>query len=234
MTDSAALTLKPGFKMLITAGAAGIGRTIADTFADHGARVWVCDIAEEALEACRAERPDYGVVRCDVAEEAQIDAFFDQAVANLGGLDLLVNNASAWNPAAEICQEEWDDTLELNLTVPVFLAQAAAEAMQEGVIVNLTDWGVSRPHPRQIAYFAAKGGLEAATRGLAAAFAPKIRVVAIAPGAIWVKNEAAAAAATLLERVGGAQSVADSVLFAAKNDFLTGTTLTIDGGRSLK
>ncbi len=102
MTDNGSLTLKPGFKVLITAGAAGIGRAIADTFADHGARVWVCDISEEALETCRAERPDYGVVRCDVAEEAQIDAFFDQAIAEMGGLDLLVNNAGIAGPTAGI------------------------------------------------------------------------------------------------------------------------------------
>ena len=74
MTDSGSRTLKPGLKVLITAGAAGIGRAIADTFADHGARVWVCDISETALAACRAERPDYGVVHCDVAEADPVDA----------------------------------------------------------------------------------------------------------------------------------------------------------------
>jgi NAD(P)-dependent dehydrogenase (short-subunit alcohol dehydrogenase family) len=108
MTDNDPLTIKPGLKVLITAGAAGIGRAIADTFADHGAKVWVCDIAEEALESCRAERPAWGVVRCDVAEEAQIDAFFDEALADLGGLDVLVNNAGIAGPTAGV--EDIDPT----------------------------------------------------------------------------------------------------------------------------
>ncbi len=118
MTDSGALTLKPGLKVLITAGAAGIGRAIADTFADHGARVWVCDISEQALAACRAERPDYGVVRCDVAEADQIDAFFDEALGALGGLDLLVNNAGIAGPTAgveDIDPADWRRTVDINL-----------------------------------------------------------------------------------------------------------------------
>ncbi|MHA1153295.1 MAG: SDR family NAD(P)-dependent oxidoreductase, partial [Alphaproteobacteria bacterium] len=144
MTDSGSLTLKPGFRVLITAGAAGIGRAIADTFADQGARVWVCDISDEALEACRATRPDYGVVRCDVAEAGQIDAFFDQAIAELGGLDLLVNNAGIAGPTAgveDIGPADWRRTVDINLNSYFYCARRATpllKAAGDGAMINIS------------------------------------------------------------------------------------------------
>ena len=109
-----------------------------------------------------------------------------------------------------------------------------------GVVVNLTDWGIDRPYADRLAYFAAKGGLQSATMGLAKALGPEVRVLAIAPGAILgdpdmsAEQEAAARRANLLDRLGGPETVAESVIFAIRNEFLTGTTLTIDGGRSLR
>jgi NAD(P)-dependent dehydrogenase (short-subunit alcohol dehydrogenase family) len=144
MTDNDPLTIKPGLKVLITAGAAGIGRAIADTFADHGAKVWVCDIAEEALESCRAERPAWGVVRCDVAEEAQIDAFFDEALADLGGLDVLVNNAGIAGPTAgveDIDPADWRRTVDVNLNSHFYCARRATpllKAAGDGAMINIS------------------------------------------------------------------------------------------------
>jgi pteridine reductase len=127
--------------------------------------------------------------------------------------------------------------LEVNLTAPMFLARQAGLAMKSGgggVIVNLTDWAIERPYPDKIAYFAAKAGLQAVSMGLARALAPEVRVVSIAPGAAVIENGENALQATLVKRLGGAETIADSVLFAARNEFLTGTTLTVDGGRSLR
>lgn len=223
-----------GKRALVTGGARRIGAAIVEALANEGVRVAIhCNRSDEEAVALHKRCPGSVVISADLLDRDARDHLVAETVRALGGLDLLVNNAAIWERETSISEEIWDRTLEMNLTAPVFLAQAAAEAMDEGVIVNLTDWGVSRPYPDQLAYFAAKGGLEAATRGLAAAFAPKIRVLAVAPGPILVKNEGPAAAATLLEKVGGVRSLADCVLFAAKNDFLTGTTLTIDGGRSL-
>jgi pteridine reductase len=227
-----------GKRALVTGGARRIGAAIVQALADEGVRVAIhCNESDAEAIELQARCPGSIVICVDLLDREARDHLVPEAVRALGGLDILVNNAAIWEASPEISQEPWDCALELNLTAPVFLAQAAAKVMQnggeQGVIINLTDWGISRPYPDRIAYFASKAGLEAATMGLAAAFAPKIRVIAIAPGAILVKNEAAAADATLLKKVGGTQSVADSVLFAAKNDFLTGTTLTIDGGRSL-
>jgi NAD(P)-dependent dehydrogenase (short-subunit alcohol dehydrogenase family) len=144
MTDNGPLAIKPDLRVLITAGAAGIGRAIADTFADHGAKLWVCDIAEEALESCRAERPEFGVVRCDVAEEAQIDAFFDQALADLGGLDLLVNNAGIAGPTAgveDIEPADWRRTVDINLNSHFYCARRATpllKAAGDGAMINIS------------------------------------------------------------------------------------------------
>ena len=191
MTDRAALTLKPGFKVLITAGAAGIGRVIADTFADHGARVWVCDISEDALEACRAERPDYGVVRCDVAEETQIDAFFDQAVASLGGLDLLVNNAGIAGPTAgieDIDPADWRRTVDINLNSYFYCARRATpllKAAGDGAMINISSVAGRLGFAQRTPYAATKWAVVGFTQSLAKELGPDgVRVNAILPGIV--------------------------------------------------
>ncbi len=191
MTDSASLTLKPGFKMLITAGAAGIGRTIADTFADHGAKVWVCDVSEEALESCRATRPDYGVVRCDVAEETQIDAFFDQAIADLGGLDLLVNNAGIAGPTAgveDIDPADWRRTVDINLNSYFYCARRAAPLLKDagdGAMINISSVAGRLGFAQRTPYAATKWAVVGFTQSLAKELGPDgVRVNAILPGIV--------------------------------------------------
>ncbi len=191
MTDSAALTLKPGFRMLVTAGAAGIGRAIADTFADQGAKVWVCDISEEALEACRAERPDYGVVHCDVAEESQIDAFFDRAVAGLGGLDLLVNNAGIAGPTAgveDIDSADWRQTVDINLNSYFYCAHRATpllKAAGDGAMINISSVAGRLGFAQRTPYAATKWAVVGFTQSLAKELGPDgVRVNAILPGIV--------------------------------------------------
>ncbi len=191
MTDSGSLTLKPGFKVLITAGAAGIGRVIADTLADRGAKVWVCDISEAALEACRAERPDYGVVRCDVAEEAQIDAFFDQAIAGLGGLDLLVNNAGIAGPTAgveDIDPADWRRTLDINLNSYFYCARRATpllKAAGDGAMINISSVAGRLGFAQRTPYAATKWAVIGFTQSLAKELGPDgVRVNAILPGIV--------------------------------------------------
>jgi NAD(P)-dependent dehydrogenase (short-subunit alcohol dehydrogenase family) len=191
MTDGSSLTLKPGFKVLITAGAAGIGRAIADSFADHGAKVWVCDISEEALESCRATRPDYGVVRCDVAEEAQIDAFFDQAVAGLGGLDLLVNNAGIAGPTAgveDIDPADWRRTVDINLNSYFYCARRATpllKAAGDGAMINISSVAGRLGFAQRTPYAATKWAVVGLTQSLAKELGPDgVRVNAILPGIV--------------------------------------------------
>ncbi len=191
MTDSGSLTLNPGLRVLITAGAAGIGRAIADTFADHGARVWVCDISEAALEACRADRPDYGVVHCDVAEAGQIDAFFDQAIADLSGLDLLVNNAGIAGPTAgveDIDPADWRRTVDINLNSYFYCARRATpllKAAGDGAMINISSVAGRLGFAQRTPYAATKWAVVGFTQSLAKELGPDgVRVNAILPGIV--------------------------------------------------
>ena len=231
-----------GRTALVTGGARRIGRAITLALAERGARVAVhCNTSvEEAMQL-----PAAAVLQADLADAKQRAALVPRALEELGGLDILVNNASTYEVAslAEVNEEAWDRALEVNLTAPFFLARDAGESMRRagsGVIVNLTDWAIARPYPDRIPYFAAKAGLASATAGLARALAPQVRVNAVAPGPILLPAdadpayEAQVVRATPLGRLGGADAVVKAVLFLIGNDFVTGETITVDGGRSLR
>jgi NAD(P)-dependent dehydrogenase (short-subunit alcohol dehydrogenase family) len=89
-----------GKRVIVTAGAAGIGLAIARAFHDRGAKVWVCDVADESLASAAAATPGLGTMRCDVADAGQVDAFVAAAVGAMGGLDIVINNAGIAGPAA--------------------------------------------------------------------------------------------------------------------------------------
>src|SRR5688572_30267169 len=103
-----------GLRVMVTAGAGGIGRAIATTFLRQGARVHICDVAAEALAATASEFPGLGTTLADVADPAQVDRLFEEAVANLGGLDVLVNNAGIAGPTGPVESLDiagWDRTI---------------------------------------------------------------------------------------------------------------------------
>jgi NAD(P)-dependent dehydrogenase (short-subunit alcohol dehydrogenase family) len=235
-----------GLKVLVTGGARRIGRAICLGLAEQGAHVAVHfhtseDEAREVAEQC----PGSVLLQADLSDAGAADDLVQGAAKALGGLDVLVNNASVYDavPALEINEQHWQEALDINLTAPFFLAQSAGKLMRasgRGLIVNLTDWAVDRPYPAYLAYYAAKAGLASLTSGLARALAPEVRVNAIAPGAILPPEgaddahvEAMRRAAPLL-RMGGADSVVSTVMFLVGNDFVTGETITVDGGRSLR
>ena len=127
-----------GRRVVITAGGSGIGRVMAERFADVGAQVAVCDVDDAALQDLAAARPGIFGARADVGRAGEVDAFFDAAIARLGGLDVLVNNAGIsgpTKPVEAITPEEWERTIGVNLNgaffatrraVPLFKAQQAA------------------------------------------------------------------------------------------------------------
>ena len=99
---------------MITAAASGIGRAIAKAFHENGARVHICDMNEQALEQFREDFPEIAATRVDVQSEAEVDAWFDDALDDLGGLDVMVNNAGTKGPTAvieDIELEDWRDCL---------------------------------------------------------------------------------------------------------------------------
>lgn len=235
-----------GLKVLVTGGAKRIGRAICLGLAEKGARVAIhFHGSEQEAREVAAQCPGSVMLQADLAEPEAAGALVRGASEALGGLDVLVNNASVYQrtPLEEIDEAAWRRHLDVNLTAPFFAAREAGRRMQAaggGVIINITDWAVDRPDPAHLPYYAAKAGLAAATAGLARALAPAVRVNAIAPGPILSPEGADSQLieriqrATPLGRMGGASSVVSTVMFLIGNDFVTGETITVDGGRSLR
>ena len=235
-----------GRRALVTGGARRIGRAICLALAERGTRVAIhCNRSAGAARELQRLCPNSEVLQADLTDPSAPDALLAGCRDLLGGLDLLVNNASLYekHPLESISLASWRRCMAVNLEAPFFLAQKAGLAMRAqggGVIVNLTDWAVDRPYPAYLPYFAAKAGLAGATAGLARALAPAVRVNAIAPGAILPPEDSSPAyeadlvRATPLGRLGGAEAVVQAILFLIGNDFVTGETIRVDGGRSLR
>jgi NAD(P)-dependent dehydrogenase (short-subunit alcohol dehydrogenase family) len=180
-----------GLRVLVTAGAGGIGKAIAETFADAGAKVFVCDVDKRALEAFRAVRPEIGGGITDVADPRQVDGLFDAAKAFLGGLDVLVNNAGIAGPTApveEIELADWDRTIAVDLNGMFYCTRLAVPLLKEaggGSIVNLSSVAGRLGFPLRTPYAAAKWAVVGFTKSLAIELGPaNIRVNAIQPGIV--------------------------------------------------
>jgi NAD(P)-dependent dehydrogenase (short-subunit alcohol dehydrogenase family) len=178
-------------RVLVTAGAAGIGRAIAKEFAASGARVAICDVDAAALAQFHAEMPGHLAFRCDVSDEDQVADLFAEAISALGGLDVLVNNAGIAGPTArveELSLTQWRQTLAINLDGQFLCARAAVPHLREaggGTIVNLSSAAGKFGFARRSPYAASKWGVVGFTKSLAIELGPDdIRVNAILPGAV--------------------------------------------------
>ncbi len=193
-----------------------------------------------------ATRPDSTLaLQADLDAWDRLPELVAHTVGRFGRLDALVNNASAFTPTplGTITPDAWDSQFLTNARAPLALAQAAAPhlAASGGAIVNLTDIYAERPLRDHLVYCMSKAALVAATRGLALELAPRVRVNAIAPGAIlWPdsgKSEAAKAALlakTPLARTGDEREVAEAVRWLLQDaTYTTGQVLRLDGGRML-
>lgn len=180
-----------GLRVIVTAGAAGIGRAIAERFAAGGARVHICDIDRGALDAFRKAQPKIGASLADIADPAQVDQFFKDAAASLGGLDVLVNNAGIAGPTGpveEISIEDWRRTLAVNLESQFLCTRRAVPLLRQaggGAIINLSSAAGRFGFARRTPYSASKWGVVGFTKSLAIELGPdNIRVNAILPGAV--------------------------------------------------
>jgi NAD(P)-dependent dehydrogenase (short-subunit alcohol dehydrogenase family) len=239
-----------GLRVLITAGARGIGRTFASTFSDAGAKVSVCDMDAAALAQFHAAYPEIGVTTTDVAVPDQVDAMFEALVSRLGGLDVLINNAGIAGPTAkieDISVADWDRTITVDLSSMFYCTRRAVPLLKAaggGSIINLSSiFGDGGSENRTAGYFAAKGGVNNLTRLLACEWGDRnVRVNALAPNffisemtrrlleesgmADWMRSR------TPMRRLGELEELVGPLLFLASDasSFITGTVIPVDGG----
>lgn len=178
-------------RVMITAAASGIGRSIAKAFATEGANVHICDVNEAALAAFREEFPEIAATHVNVRSEGEIDAWFDEALDDLGGLDVLVNNAGIKGPTApvdDIDYADWRECIEVCLDSHFLCARRAAPVMKaqgSGSIVNLSSNAGQYGFGNRTPYAAAKWAVIGLTKSLAIELGPhNVRCNAICPGAV--------------------------------------------------
>lgn len=245
-----------GKKALVTGAASGIGLGTATALARAGAKVAINHLADDprgpqAVQDLRAQGFDVIAAPGKVGVPGETERMVEAAIANLGGLDLLVNNAGTPGvresiPVARldlVTDELWDQILSTNLVGPFRCSKAAAPALKaaRGSIVNTSSIAGLGLTGSSIPYSASKQGLINLTRSLARALAPEVRVNAIAPGAVdstwlnWTEQQRKGSIEkSLLKRVGKTSDYADAILFLAfGSDFITGETLVVDGGLTL-
>jgi NAD(P)-dependent dehydrogenase (short-subunit alcohol dehydrogenase family) len=181
-------TSAKGLRVLVTAGAAGIGRAIAQTFLDHGARVHVCDVDDKALASLPNEITR---TKADVADVAQVDKLFEEVKKSLGGLDVLVNNAGIAGPTAkveDIDPKDWDRTIAIDVNGMFYCTRKGMpmiKAAGGGSIINLSSIAGRLPFAMRTPYSFAKFGVVGFTQSLAAEAGPDhVRVNCIQPGVV--------------------------------------------------
>ena len=234
---------------LVTGGARRIGRALAVAAAEAGYDVAihvraVDDEAQAAAADVRARGRKTTILACDLRKESATVALIGEAEAELGPVTLLVNCASVFeeDAFADMNRASWDAHLETNLRAPLVLAQVFARRLptdREGLIVNLLDQRVLKPGPDFFSYSLSKAALWDATRMLAQALAPRIRVNGIGPGPTLpsVHQDQAAfdaeAAATLLRRPTSPGEIAQALRYLIEARAVTGQMIAVDSGQHL-
>jgi NAD(P)-dependent dehydrogenase (short-subunit alcohol dehydrogenase family) len=235
--------------VVVTGGAKRIGRGIAIRLAREGASMAI-HYNESEMEAqataseCEALGAKATTFRANLERVHEIERLFDEAASHFGRIDALVNNAGRFTTIdpLELTEADWDFVHSVNLKAPFFCAQQAAKRMiagDGGRIVNLSSLGGLRPWSKNAHYCASKAGVIMMTKALAKAFAPKVTVNSVAPGAIVFGEpnalESRLIAKTPTCRAGTADDVADAVLFfLTTTSFITGQVIAVDGGLSQK
>ena len=213
--------------VVVTGGAGGIGKCIAEEFRKAGAHVQVIDCAEG----------DHYVG--DIGDKAVLEDFAQQVINAHGRVDVLVNNAPPFFIGIDECSyEQFQKSLAIGVTAPFYLSKLFAPYFAEGAsIINISSSRDRMSQPQSESYTAAKGGIAALTHSLAVSFAGKVRVNSISPG--WIDTaytvyEGPDAIQQPVGRVGNPMDIANMVLFLAsdKAGFITGENICIDGGQT--
>jgi NAD(P)-dependent dehydrogenase (short-subunit alcohol dehydrogenase family) len=232
---------------LITGSSKRIGRETAVALAQRGARVAVHYRSDEAgaRETVKMAEQAGGtgdIVQAELTNPEHLHRMFGWIGKTFGGLDILVNNASVFDPGTLDSEtpETWDRQMASNAKAPFFVAQGSAALMAgrgHGKIVNLVDGAGELIWPGYFAYSVSKAAFIAVTRGLAKALAPAVQVNGVAPGPVLFPEyytqdqKHLAVERTLLKRPGSAQDIVRAIIFLVENDYITGEVLHVDGGR---
>ncbi len=242
------LTHKVAF---ITGGVKRVGAVIAHQLHAAGMKLVLhyhqSETAARALQAELNNQRSESVLllQADLHHIGKLTRMVRQIIEHYGRLDVLINNASTFypTPIGKVGEKEWEDLLGTNLKAPFFLSQAAAPHLDEnhGCIINLVDIYAEYPLKKYPVYCTAKAGLVMLTKVLARELGPKVRVNAIAPGAIlWPDNDKDELSKqriisnVILKRHGDPSDIAKTVLFLVRDaGYITGQVITVDGGRTL-
>ncbi|MDO8652436.1 MAG: SDR family oxidoreductase [Undibacterium sp.] len=240
---------QPARVALVTGAAKRLGRYIALSLAQRGWDVAV-HYGQSAHEAATLVTEIHALgqravaLQCDLANEAAVRTLLPRAIAALGQVHCVVNNASLFeqDSADTVSQARLDQHMHANLLAPILLAQALHAATPEGqqaCVINLLDQKLYNLNPDFLSYTLSKAALQCATTTLAQAFAPRLRVVGVAPGITLVSGDQSdsdfdlAHQRTPLGRSSTPADIANTVCFVADSPAITGTTLLVDGGQHL-
>jgi NAD(P)-dependent dehydrogenase (short-subunit alcohol dehydrogenase family) len=238
---------------IITGGGSGIGRSTAIRFAKEGAEVTVADVdsvsGEETVSLIRESGGEAIFIKTDVKDSTQVKELINTTTNTFGGLHILVNNAGIGNSevrSVDLSEEEWDHVIDINLKGVFLGIKYAIPEMKKsggGAIINTSSLLGLKGKKYQSAYNASKAGVVLLTQNAALEYGKyNIRVNAIAPGVIdtkiidvWKQDERRwpfISKANALGRIGTPDEVANAILFLASDEasFITGTTLSVDGG----
>ena len=234
--------------VLVTGGAKRVGKAIAAAFAARGAHVAITYLssASEAAEAVKTfERFDVEAlaVRANLSRSTDVKRAIDAVAKRFGRLDVLVNSAANFDRIAfdKLTEKDWDRAINTNLKGPFLCSLYASRLMQKhggGKIINMADWAGVRPYRNYLPYCVSKAGVIGLTKTLAKELAPKIQVMAVAPGPILPPPDMTAAERRRvakrvpLKRWGSPQDITNTILFLIEGtDFMTGSTVFVDGGQ---
>jgi pteridine reductase len=204
--------------------------------------------ATDTVASFRSRGVEAVALQADLTDERSTQALIDQTLAHFGRLDVLVNAAAVWRRKRleEVTAADVRDYFETNTLGTFLCSQLAGLAMvrqpEGGCIITIGDWAITRPYVNHAAYFPSKGAIPTLTRTLAVELGtrnPNVRVNCILPGPVLLPPDLPEAErrqaidATLVKREGRPGNIAQAVLFFVDNDFVTGTCLPVDGGRSI-